>query len=272
MSPLAETQRRFFGALLFPLRGSSRRSTELPPSDQPHESEFLTTADELIRPTPTLIPAECLELYHRQYWFRLIDSLAEDFPALRRLLGDAVFWEIIEACLLAHPSTSYTLRHLGKHMPEFLGKYPLEETLRQRAADVAAIEWALMESFEAADAPAPTPEQVAGGRFSLQAHVHLLEIRTNAADWIDDPSTPWVAAPDGPFHAATWRTASGGVSHRALESGEFAMLTRLRGNPTTLDAWLDASAADIPEPAALTRWFARWQADGFLAKTNFSPS
>lgn len=268
MSPLADTQRRFFGALQLPLRGTSRRSTELPASNEPHDPLFLTTANALIRPSPTLIPAECLELYHRQYWFRLLDSVAEDFPALRNLLGDVPFWELIESYLLAHRSASFTLRHLGRHMPSFVDSDRTDATLRRRARDIATIEWSLMESFEAADALVPSAEEVAGGSFTLQAHVRLLELATNASDWIDDTETPWADATPGAFHAATWRTASGSVSHRALDPGEFAMLGRLRGTTTTLDAWLEASAADIPDPETLTRWFSRWQTDGMFATSH----
>lgn len=265
MSPLADTQRRFFGALQLPLRGTSRRSTELPASDEPHDPWFLTTADALIRPSPTLIPAECLELYHRQYWFRLLDSVAEDFPALRRLLGDESFWDLIESYLLAHRSTSFTLRHLGRHMPSFVESHLADATLRRRARDIAAIEWSLMESFEAAEAEVPSPDDVAGGFFTLQAHVRLLELETNSIDWIDNRDTPWAEETPGTFHAATWRTRSGGVSHRALDPGEFALLNRLRGITTTLDAWLEASTDDIPDPETLTRWFSHWQTDGVFA-------
>jgi hypothetical protein len=62
-------------------------------------------------------PEERLELYHRQYWYRLLDSIEEDFPALRLLLGRAPFWRLVEEYLLAAPPTSFTLRHLGQAWP-----------------------------------------------------------------------------------------------------------------------------------------------------------
>lgn len=264
MPPLAETQARFFNALLFPLRGSSRRSTDLPESPEPHHPEFLATADSLIRPSPTLMPAECLELYHRQYWFRLLDSIAEDFPGLKRLLGDPVFWDLIENHLLAHPSESFTLRHLGRHMSAFVRTYIDDPILRQRAASVAAIEWAMMESFEARDVPAANPEHIAEREFTLQAHVRLLETSSNAAIWLDDPETAW--HDHGPFHAATWRGPEGGVRHRALEPGEFHLLSLLPGRAWRLHAWLEQSTSSIPDAACLRRWFATWQTDHWFAR------
>jgi len=151
MPSLAETQRRFFGALQRPFRGTGRRSTEMPASDKPHDPAFLKTADQLLRPSPTLIPAECLELYHRQYWFRLLDSLEEDFPGLIRLIGKDTFWKITEDYLLTHPSRSYTLRHLGRLMPRFVEKHLTDQPISHRAKSIAAIEWTMMECFEAAN-------------------------------------------------------------------------------------------------------------------------
>ena len=47
MKPLEEIQREFFAALQMPLRGTSRKSTELPPCSEGHSPEFLAKAEEL---------------------------------------------------------------------------------------------------------------------------------------------------------------------------------------------------------------------------------
>ncbi len=263
MPPLAETQRRFFDALQFPLRGTSRRSTELPASDEPHDPAFLSTAHDLLRPSPTLIPAECLELYHRQYWFRLLDSVAEDFPGLKTLLGNERFWNLLENYLLAHPSQSFTLRHLGRAMPRFVGKEITDPVLRRRAIAIATVEWSMMACFEAAELPPATARQVADESFTLQAHVRLLETEADASAWLHDPESGWREGDR--HHAAVWRTREGGVRHRSLEPGEFAMLSLLHGRPWSLDDWLEESAPHIPGTDTLSRWCATWQADGWFA-------
>jgi len=263
---LAETQREFFGALQFPLRGTSRRSTELPVNGEAHDPAFLATAERLIKPTPTLIPAECLELYHRQYWFRLLDSIEEDFPGLIRLLGKGKFWEIIEAYLLHHPSESFTLRHLGRAMPGFLAGYLDEPLISRRATAIAEIEWEMMSVFEAADAPPATPDQIASETIALQPHLKLLEQKTNASEWLHEDED-WCEGDLKAFHTAVWRTAEGAVSHTPLEPGAFAMLTRLSKTPTSLDDWLDASASEIPNPETLTRWFSAWSGNGWFTSS-----
>lgn len=268
MPSLAETQRQFFRALQFPLRGTSRRATDLPESDEPHDPKFLATADALLRPSPMLIPAECLELYHRQYWFRLLDSIEEDFPGLIRLIGKDTYWKFIEEYMQTHASQSYTLRHLGRLMPEFLEKHILDPVTRQRATSVAAIEWAMMACFEASDSVTTTPEQVAEELFTLKADIQLLELPSAASAWLDDPDVAWLYEADGPFHVVIWRSRNGSLHHRSLDPGEYSMLQRLHSSVRTLDEWLAASASDIPDPDTLTRWFARWQADEFLSTPN----
>ena len=72
-------QRRLLAALQEPIFGDSRSRSELPDRAGAVSEAFIQTANDLIAPSPTLQPVERLELYHRQYWYRLLDSIAEDF-------------------------------------------------------------------------------------------------------------------------------------------------------------------------------------------------
>ena len=42
-------------------------------------------APEFIKPSATLSSFERLEIYKRQYWFRLFDSFEDDFSGLQRI-------------------------------------------------------------------------------------------------------------------------------------------------------------------------------------------
>ena len=44
-------------------------------------------AAEFIKPNDRLSSFERLEIYNRQYWFRLLDCLYEDYPGLLSVLG-----------------------------------------------------------------------------------------------------------------------------------------------------------------------------------------
>jgi len=258
--PLAETQREFFGALLKPLRGTSRASTELVPSSEPHDAAFLATADRLLRHSPTLQPAECLELYHRQYWFRILDSLEEDFPGLIRLIGKDEFWRIAEQYLLEHPSRSFTLRHLGSRLKLALEQHIAAPAMHRRAVAVAEIEYGLMTAFEATDAMAISPERIAGGsHFTLHPSVMLIDQVANASDWLHDETTQWLDDGETHFHCAVWRTASHALRHAAIPHQAFRMLGRIRHTAMSLTEWLAECADDVPEPNTLSDWFAEWR-------------
>src|SRR3954453_10981564 len=91
----------------------------------------LAEIDKVLAPNTKLSAFERLEVYNRQYWFRLFQCLDADYPALIKLVGDKHFRKLAEAYLAEHNSTSYTLRDLGsklapflKSHPEQAGKYP----------------------------------------------------------------------------------------------------------------------------------------------------
>jgi Putative DNA-binding domain len=48
-------------------------------------------AAEFIKPNDRLSSFERLEIYNRQYWFRVLDCLYDDYPGLRAILGERKF-------------------------------------------------------------------------------------------------------------------------------------------------------------------------------------
>src|ERR1700739_2798826 len=81
------------------------------------------TANEIIRPNDRLTSFQRLEIYNRQYWFRIISSMCDDFEGLRSLLGDKQFHKLMIAYLSEHPSTSFTLRNLGLKLESWLSAH-----------------------------------------------------------------------------------------------------------------------------------------------------
>src|ERR1700758_129123 len=134
-----------------------------------------------ISPNDWLSSFERLEIYNRQYWFRLISAVSEDFSALNALLGPKRFDPLILAYLNENPSTSWTLRDLGAKLPSFLESHPEFAGRRHRlAVDVARLEWAYVDAFDRKHrTPLATEEAQAIGpesKLSLQAHLQLLEL------------------------------------------------------------------------------------------------
>lgn len=262
MPPLEEIQREFFDALRSPLRGASRRSTGLPPDAGVHSPGFLATAERLMKPAADLSPAERLELYHRQYWFRLLDSVAEDFPVLRRMAGEGKFWELIEAYLLARPSGSFTLRHLGRSMAEFVAGWDgFDEVRRRWFSALATIEYAGMEVFEAPEREPVRPEALAEGTLELQPHLRLMSFPVPA-----DLCFGWESfspAEETPVHIAVWRGPSGGAMRARLDPVERELLGRLSAGAELGSIFAEPIDPE-PSPEAVHAWFATWQSRGWI--------
>ncbi len=262
MKPLEEIQREFFSALQLPLRGTSRKSTELPSCDEGHSPDFLATAGRLMKSTASLSSAERLELYHRQYWFRVLDSIAEDFPVLRKMAGEEKFWEMMEAYLQASPSGSYTLRHLGRSMASFVAGWDgLDETRRRWFAALAEIEYAAMEVYEAAEREPLPPERIATEVLELQPHVRLMAFPVEADlcfGW--EQFTP---GKDSPIHLAVWRGPDGRARRVRLDPVEFVLLERMKEGRSLEELFADPVEPE-PTPEEVQQWFSEWQSRGWI--------
>ena len=135
-----------------------------------------------VKPNDRLTSFERLEIYNRQYWFRVIDAVSEDFPVLNAVLGGKKFGALVLAYLKENPSTSFTLRNVGARLPQWLGEH--KELAPRRHAlfcDVARLEWAYVEAFDSA-ALAPLTDYdlrglAADSTLTLQPHLRLIDLK-----------------------------------------------------------------------------------------------
>jgi hypothetical protein len=167
-------------ALVEPIYGDSRIRSDLPPRGGAVSADFLATARDLIAPSPTLSSTERLELYHRQYWYRLLDSLAEDFPVLRAFLGETDFWRVVELYLEKNPPRDKNLRYLGAGLADFIHTMHPPIPLAIQAEELARLEYTICELFETGDALPLEASELAHAHITLQPHVRLLAMRTAA--------------------------------------------------------------------------------------------
>ena len=135
-----------------------------------------------VKPNELLSSFERLEIYNRQYWFRVIGAVSEDYPALNAVLGQKRFDALILAYLKENPSTSFTLRDLGARLPLWLdGRPELAGSHHKLAVDVARLEWAYIEAFDSPTLPALNTGDFARllptSVLALQPHLQLLELR-----------------------------------------------------------------------------------------------
>jgi len=132
--------------------------------------------------------AQRLHVYANAYFARIHEVLREDYAALHAAIGADAFHDLAKLYLIAHPSRSFTLRFAGARLPDFL-RGPVAEPFSRRwpfSADLAALEWALVDVFDAPDAPplersalaCVSPDDWSELRFALVPAHRLL-----ALDW-----------------------------------------------------------------------------------------
>src|SRR5689334_8849837 len=80
--------------------------------------------EQVIKANDRLTSVERLEIYNRVYWFRILSSLADDFPGLRAVIGQQQFDKLLVEYLSACPSESFTLRNLGSRLGTWLHDHP----------------------------------------------------------------------------------------------------------------------------------------------------
>ena len=152
-SPLLEIQRRMAAAVMHPLTRS-----ETMPRRRRDGTSNRSEADAIIRPNDRLTSFERLEIYNRQYWFRLYTCFEEGFPGLQAILGRARFDALMRAYLTECPSESFTLRNLGSRLETWLETW-LEKTPTwidphaTLALDMVRLEWAHIEAFDGEERP-----------------------------------------------------------------------------------------------------------------------
>jgi hypothetical protein len=175
MTGLQELQQRMAKAVMQPLttREQMRRRNS---AGQSTAAE----ADQFIRPNDRLTSFERLEIYNRQYWFRLFSSFEEDFPGVQAIVGRKRFQALMRAYLEAHPSTSFSLRNLGSRLVNWLEENSAwTEPHSEMALEMARLEWADIEAFDNAMWPTLTVDArsqiCAESQLTLQPHLRLIQ-------------------------------------------------------------------------------------------------
>ncbi len=90
-------------------------------------------------------------IYASGFLARLVEALENDYPALRRILGEGPFGSLTARYVAAHLPRSYDLGRAGDRLASFLQNDPLTERL-PFLPDLAKLEWAVANAFVAADA------------------------------------------------------------------------------------------------------------------------
>lgn len=247
----------------------------------PHERRRparLAPAASVILPSKTLLAEERMAIYSEAYLARLMECLAQEYPALKRLIGPRTFHEICRAYLERFPSRSPSLNPLGRGLPEFLsGRVKMAR--RKAAKDLASLEAAMSEVFdgEAALELTPSdlrkipPQTLAGSRLEFVPPFRLLVLDHPVNDYVDAVRQgrkrlpplrrrrSWVAVYRKGFQ----------VRRLDLQKAAFAALSALRSGRTVAEAVAAAARVWRGSPVAfeaqIRRWFGGWASEGFFS-------
>ncbi|HRY05600.1 MAG TPA: putative DNA-binding domain-containing protein [Hyphomicrobiaceae bacterium] len=142
-----------------------------------------------LKPAAHAATADMLAIYTNAYRSRLAEILEDDLQSLSRYLGDELFAHITSGYIEAHPSDVRNARWFSRHIADFLARTPPFSRWPQ-VADLATIELALADAFDAPDAKPFTLQDLTAtpaetwAHLKFQAHpsVRRLNATTNAYD------------------------------------------------------------------------------------------
>ncbi len=285
MSGLLDLQRRVANVVMQPLT-----------LDEHMRRSARAEAEALIKPNRILTSFERLEIYNRQYWFRVLSCFGEDFPGLRAIVGTRTFERLMRAYLTDCPSHSFTLRNLGSQLEEWLIANPKWIGANPRLAlDMVRLEWAHIEAFDGGFEPVLTPMEIESAglalRISLQPYVRLLELAypvddllIEVHDYEGETDVSSNAARQSqlrtrvrhyskpepePVYLAVHR-ADESVYYKRLQIESYHMLKALSQEAPLSDAiekaFESSSMPDENRVPALQEWFANWAELGWFSR------
>ena len=212
-----------------------------------------------------------LKIYAEAYHFRLIDALADSYPAVHTLLGDDAFTAMSHAYIHQYPSRHFSIRWFGDRLAAFLRHSPRYAD-KPVLAEMALFEWTLREVFDAADFTplerARLLQLPAAGwsdlRVALNPTIRRLELSWNVpALWqaIEQQQEPIeAAAQELPRPWLCWRKLDQRNWFRSMDVDEAWALDEMRRGASFADIcaglceWIDAQHVPARAAGHISRW------------------
>lgn len=237
------------------------------------------SAENMILPSPTLEPAERLQIYRNMYLLRMEEALEMDFPVVQQFVGERAFFRLVGEYVEVFPSRSWTLDHLGLHFSKFLGEH---KTLEHSGflRDMARVEWALCDAFNSRNSNSIQMTDLANVDPSdfeslILKPIPALQVLTvdhnvNAyyKKWVLDEPTPepveepdWLLIWRDSIDFKRWRLSVSEAGHHFLQL-LLAQKTLGESLEDTIERY------EIPE-AELFEWFSGWVSEGLFATYTF---
>ena len=118
--------------------------------------EAMANTPDYIKEGYGLDPESRLWIYRGMFPIRMVESLQIDFPGVAYTLGAEAFKELVMSYVEEHPSSSWTLNHLGLHFPAYIERSSLRN--RTFLHQLAILELNLAQIFDEPEVPSLNPE------------------------------------------------------------------------------------------------------------------
>ncbi len=234
--------------------------------------------DSVVLPSKALSAVERLDIYAHMYYARLLEILVEEYPTTRQILGAEAFERACRRFLARHPSRHRILNRLSERFPAFLARHLPRGPRSGLAVDVARIERAMEEVFDAPRAEPLTAAQFGAigadawqrVRLAVIPGLRLLKLRYPANDHMNavrGKGQPRIPRPRASF-AIVYRRGYQ-VFRRDQEPVQFRLLAALASGATLAAAVrgsVGGRRGNADELAArLGAWFREWAAAGLFS-------
>ncbi len=271
---LKKTQKWFASILVNAIDEDSRMNPISPSGDSMEEEAF-----DYIVPSPTLRPAQRIQIYNQQYWWRLLHVMHDATPLLVRLFGYHDFNQAIgKPYLLAYPPNTWTLNALCDRLPQWIkDEYKADDKLL--VLDAAKIDIALNDAFYAKHYPTIIAQTVGGDmsqvltqKMHLQPHVFLFELRYDLfsfrKEMLKEEVEHWMnhdfpkMIQDRTYYFVLYRNSHNNLNTEEVSSSAFRLLSQIGEGITLEEAcdWLETQDETLYSEASenLHLWFQEW--------------
>ncbi len=233
-------------------------------------------------------PAEQIEIYREQFWLRHIGSLIEDFPGLCGVLGQDDWQKLAESYLGSVVPTSPSLRDLGQDLPRHIAGCDFLPH-RELLVDMARLEWAYIEAFDAKETELLTAEQVAAipvdawehARFELSPSVRLVRAWYPVSDLrralraAEENAAPIPLPERQSLHLVVYRRELR-LWDKAIAPVQFELLEALAAGLALGEAAASVLArypdAEDELSENIGEWFRRWGTLGWICRIVIEPA
>jgi len=225
----------------------------------------------VVLPSRQLTSVERLEIYAHMYYARLVEVMEAEYPTLRQVLGPHAFAAACRRFVAKNPSRTRTLGTLSARYPDFLARTLPRSNRNALAVDVARLERAMEDVFDAPRAEPMTAAEYAElgagdwdrAKLRVTPALQLLKLRYPANDYMNAArrgERQRVPRPRATFAIVFRRGFQ--VMRRDQEPEQFKLLEALvAGRPVAaaVRACIRGRGASADRVAKrLGRWFEEW--------------